>query len=167
MPAAKTAVAMANKARRRGTEWIMRDSWPRPTSILLATVGALLPLLVTSHAGASSPPEPIPQDPGASSVRPFLGHARPAHPLAGARFAPRHPFMAPNNRSNLHDDAYQSDAGTVPGPLGYSPKVSSTFFAQDCASVTFDSRGRILTVCVGLVNVTLRLLDPTSLATLA
>jgi hypothetical protein len=75
--------------------------------------------------------------------------------------------MEINDRSNLHNDAYQSDAGTTPGPLGYSPKVQSTLYSQECASVTFDSRGRILTVCVGLATVNLRLLDPHTLEVLA
>lgn len=97
----------------------------------------------------------------------FLGHAQPARPIPGVSFAPQHPFMAANNRSNLHDDAYQSDAGVVPGPLGYRPHVQSTFLAQECASVTFDRRGRLLTVCVGAVNVTARIIDPHTLATLS
>ena len=118
-------------------------------------------------ATGSVPAIPIPQDPGVSNVVPFLGHARPARPISGVTFAPQHPFMAANNRSNLHDDAYQSDAGVVPGPLGYHPVVKSTFFGQECASVTFDRRGRLLTVCVGTVNVTARILDPHTLATLS
>jgi hypothetical protein len=118
-------------------------------------------------AAPTVPPVPIPQDPGAGAVVPFLGHPRPARPVTGARFAPRHPFMAPNDRSNLHDDAYQSDAGVVPGPLGDDPAVTSTLYTQECASVTFDRRGRILTVCVGLATVDLRLLDPRTLELLA
>lgn len=118
-------------------------------------------------AAASAPAVPIPQDPGAASVVPFLGHARPARPIPGVSFAPQHPFMAANDRSNLHDDAYQSDAGVVPGPLGYHPQVQSTLFAQECASVTFDRSGRLLTVCVGAVDVTARILDPHTLATLS
>jgi outer membrane protein assembly factor BamB len=75
--------------------------------------------------------------------------------------------MAPNDRSNLHDDAYQSDAGRARGPLGRSPSVTSTLYTQECASVTFDARGRILTVCVGLATVDLRILDPETLDVLA
>jgi outer membrane protein assembly factor BamB len=124
----------------------------------------------TSDAAAlatSVPAAPIPQDPGESTVKPFLGAPRPAQPIRRARFAPRHPFMAANDRSNLHDDAYQSDAGRTPGPLGRSPQVRSTLYTQECASVTFDARGRILTVCVGLATVDLRLLDPETLDVLA
>lgn len=117
--------------------------------------------------GVAVPPVPIPQDPGASAVARFLGEPRPARPVRGVRFAPRHPYMAANGRSNLHDDAYQSDAGRTPGPLGHGPEVRSTLFTQECASVTFDRRGRIMTVCVGLATVDLRLLDPRTLEVLA
>ncbi len=135
-------------------------------------VGALaLVMPATSQAASpsaqSAPAVPIPEDPGASDVVPFLGAPRPAQPIRGVRFAPQHPFMAANDRSNLHNDAYQSDAGTTPGPLGHSPGVTSTMYTQECASVTFDVKGRILTVCVGLATVDLRLLDPDTLDVVA
>jgi outer membrane protein assembly factor BamB len=150
-------------------------------SILMAAYGlrtilvavTLLAMVVPAANGAASspslriPPLSIPQDPGYSSVMPFLGHPRPAQPIQGATFALRHPFMEVNDRSNLHNDAYQSDAGRTPGPLGYLPKVQSTLYTQECASTTFDARGRILTVCVGLGTVDLRLLDPSTLDVLA
>ena len=43
----------------------------------------------------------------------------------------------------------------------------STFYVKECASVTFDSRGRIVTICVGLDRPQLKLLDPDTLAELA
>ena len=43
----------------------------------------------------------------------------------------------------------------------------STFFAADCASVTFDRAGRIVTICVGLDRPRLLLLDPRTLDLLA
>jgi hypothetical protein len=75
--------------------------------------------------------------------------------------------MAANGRSNIHDDAYQSDAYPGAGPLGYAPSVTSTLLFSDCASVTFDKQGRLVTVCVGVARPTLRLLDPHTLATIA
>ncbi len=74
--------------------------------------------------------------------------------------------MAPNGRSNIHDDAYMTDTYTVPGPLGDGPEPSS-LFVRECGSITFDSQGRIVTICVGLDRPVLALLDPHSLATLA
>ena len=135
-------------------------------SRVAATVVLTLTLLTSLLASPGSA-VPIPQDPGSDSVVPFLGEPREARPVPHARFAPRHPFMAANGRSNLHDDAWQSDAGPTPGPLGYSPEVVSTLFLQECASVTFDRHGRILTVCVGLETVDLRMLDPQTLDVLA
>ncbi|HEX6874949.1 MAG TPA: hypothetical protein VF165_04755 [Nocardioidaceae bacterium] len=143
----------------------------RPRRVLAVAVVTLVltaPTAVQAAFSAQSVPAvPIPQDPGASTVRPFLGSPRAARPIRGVRFAPRHPFMAANGRSNLHDDAYQSDAGRTPGPLGHSPSVTSTMYTQECASVTFDAKGRIVTVCVGLATVDLRLLDPKTLDVLA
>ncbi len=139
----------------------------RNTRFLAVVGAAALALAVPAASPAAVPATPIPQDPGAGAVAAYLGAPQPAHRLRGSRFAPRHPFMAANGRSNLHDDAYQSDAGWTPGPLGRSPGVVSTLFSQECASVTFDARGRLLTVCVGLATVDLRLLDPETLDVLA
>ena len=109
---------------------------------------------------------PIPSDPRDPVVQPFTGEPATAQPYA-AQSIPRNPYMAANERSNIHNDAYQTDAYNVAGPLGRDPQVTSTLFAAECASVTFDSRGRIVTVCVSPTGATLRLIDPDSLATLA
>ena len=144
---------------------------PRRPALALSLLALLAPVAgwATGPGAAEQavPPVPIPNGPFPVAAKAFLGAPRPAQPIAGATFAPRHPYMAANGRSNLHDDAYQSDAAPTRGPLGYSPEVTSTLFTQECASVTFDRRGRILTVCVGLATVDLRLLDPRTLETLA
>ena len=75
--------------------------------------------------------------------------------------------MAPNSRSNLHVDAYQTDVHQGPGPLGRDMRRVETFLSSECASVTFDSRGRIVTVCVGLDGPKLFLMDAQTLETLA
>jgi outer membrane protein assembly factor BamB len=132
----------------------------------LALLLLVLALAVPVAAQAATPPVPVPSDPRDGLVRPFTGAPATARPL-GTLVSPRHPFMAANGRSNIHDDAYQTDAYAGPGPLGRGLTVRSTLFAAECASVTFDRRGRIVTVCVSPTGATLRLLDPTSLATLA
>jgi hypothetical protein len=144
----------------RSSLWLRRAL---PAALIAAVIG-LAPLAMATPGGP--PPVPIPEGPQPAAAN-YLGHPRPARPITGASFAPRHPYMAGNDRSNLHDDAYQSDAGRAPGPLGYSPRVASTLFTQECASVTFDRAGRLLTVCVGLATVDLRLLDPKTLSVLA
>ena len=59
-----------------------------------------------------------------------------------------------------------SDTYRLGGPLGDGPE-SSTLFSRECGSVTFDSAGRIVTICVGLDRTVLALLDPHTLRTLA
>jgi hypothetical protein len=109
---------------------------------------------------------PIPEGPDAAALPKFSGHPATPHPVR-VPDPPRHPFMAPNGRSNLHVDGYQSDVHQGPGPLGRQVENRSTFLEGVCASVTFDSRGRIETVCVGAEGPKLLLLEPRTLETLA
>jgi hypothetical protein len=120
-----------------------------------------LGLLIAAIAAA-----PIPEGPQAAGLEPFVGAPSAQRPVRAAD-PPRHPFMAPNGRSNLHVDAYQTDVHQGPGPLGRDMKRAETFLEGDCASVTFDARGRIVTVCVGLEGPKLFMLDAATLDTLA
>jgi hypothetical protein len=129
--------------------------------LALVSVAAAASLSLTAPAGAQTP---IPQTP--SDAPAFVGAPARQAPLATPP-SPRHPFMAANGSSNLHEDGWQTDASWRAGPLGRDVSVTSTFFARDCGSVTFDRRGRIVSVCVGITNPLLVLLDPRTLATLA
>jgi hypothetical protein len=121
---------------------------------------ASLPLPVTV------PPVPIPSlnQPPAPA---YTGAPATAHRITGVPHTPHNRFMAPNGRSEIHDDAWQTDAYTWAGPLGRSPVVSSAMIARDCGSITFDARGRVVSVCVGLAGPELYMFDPATLATLA
>jgi hypothetical protein len=126
-----------------------------------------MPAVTIAALLAAAAATPIPQGPGAGSLPAFTGHAvRPA-PISAAAI-PRHPHMAPNGRSNIHDDAYQSDTYVGRGPLGTGGiDTLSSFKGSECASITFDARGRLVTVCVGLAGPQLQLIDPRTLDTLA
>ena len=80
---------------------------------------------------------------------------------------PEHPFMANNGASNIHNDAYQSDTYTTPGPLGRNMAVNSTLRVAECASVTFTSSGLLETICVGIDRPRLVLMHPKTLAEVA
>jgi hypothetical protein len=109
---------------------------------------------------------PIPQQLFAQPVPAFIGS--PAVPQTiQTTPVPQSPYMAPNGRSELHTDDYQSDTYPFAGPLGHSPQVNSTFLAAECGTVTFDARGRIIVVCIGILRPVVHLMDPVSLATLA
>jgi hypothetical protein len=125
-----------------------------------------LVVLVAAAPAAAVPPQPIPEGPDAAALPRFSGRPATPHPVS-VPDPPRHPFMAPNGRSNLHVDGYQSDVHQGPGPLGRQVENRSTFLEGVCASVTFDARGRIETVCVGAEGPKLLLLEPRTLETLA
>ena len=109
-------------------------------------------------------PGPIPNA-NSGGFTQFEGEAAEADPFAFPE-TPQHPYMAPNGRSNIHVDAYQTDTNTIPGPLGETT-TDSIFFAHECASITFDSQGRIVSICVGLERPILALLDLDTLVPLA
>lgn len=137
----------------------------RPLTVLsLALAGSLLAATVPAAFAGSA--IPIPSDPRDALLQPFTGSASTAKPLP-LQQVPQHPYMAANGDSNIHNDAYQSDTYNRPGPVGRDLEVSSTLFSAECASVTFDKAGRIVTVCVGITGATLRLIDPRTLATIA
>lgn len=118
-------------------------------------------------ARANVPAIPIPSQPGQTVTPPFEGAAHTPNPVASFP-VPEHPFMAPNGRSNMHDDAYMTDAYDWSGPLGRDLQVTSTWLGlEECASITFDSAGRIIGLCGSLDGAHLRMLDPETLDTLA
>jgi hypothetical protein len=114
---------------------------------------------------AGTPAQPIVS--GATTAPSFVGHAAKPDPKRRGWKVPRHPHMAPNGRSNLHNDAYQTDAYDRRGPLGRRIGIRSTLFERNCASLTFDARGRIVTICIGFDGPVLVMLQPKTLATLA
>src|SRR3954451_15709961 len=142
----------------------MDSTFLRRAALALSAVVALAGPVAAS--AAPTPAAPIPSDPRDTAVQPFAGKAATAQPYA-AQSIPRNPYMAPNERSNIHNDAYQTDAYNVAGPLGYDLAVTSTLFGAECASVTFHKPGRLVPVCVSPPGATLRLIHPGSLATLA
>jgi hypothetical protein len=134
--------------------------------LLVLLAGVAVSLVCAVPAGAVVPAQPIPEGPEADTVPTFIGAtAKPKSVQAPS--VPTHPFMAPNGRSNIHDDAYQTDTYTWSGPLGRNMQRTSTFQASECASVTFDRSGRIVAVCVGLDHPRVVLFDPKTLDQLA
>ena len=108
--------------------------------------------------------EPIPEGP--NSLPAFTGSPAEPKPLFSPD-PPRHPHMAPNGRSNIHNDAYMTDVYQHMGPLGRDISRTSTFLAHECASLAFDTKDRIVAICVGLEAPVLHLFDPKTLDSLA
>jgi hypothetical protein len=122
---------------------------------------ALSLALVAAQAG------PIP-DPLGTTLPPVQGTPAAAHPLRPT-VAPQNPYLAKDPRSNVHNDTWMTDAYRIRGPLGRSPQASSSLMAPAlCGSLTFQSRGYIVSVCPSIVaGPQARVIDPTTLALLA
>ncbi|HVU74299.1 MAG TPA: hypothetical protein VHE83_15140 [Mycobacteriales bacterium] len=147
-------------------------------SVALATLSAgpvlaavpPVPVPLLAHGvtyPAPVPLPPLPNDPRGLALPPSTGAPAAGDPLPDPSPPPRHPHMAPNNRSNLHDDAYQSNVIPGRGPSGAQLTVTSAFLQEECASLTFTRRGQIASVCVGAVGETFDVFDPHSLDLLA
>jgi len=83
---------------------------------------------------------------------------------------PQHPHLAPNGRSNMHNDAYMTDTYEIDGPAGEKPIVRLKSYADDintCVTLAFDRQDRILTTSAVMLEFRILLLDPESLEVLA
>ena len=77
---------------------------------------------------------------------------------------PQHPGLAPNGRSSMHDDGWATDAYAGPGPLGRDPEVDSSWFGlEECATLAFDSEGRLVALCGNRSGPVMHVLDPESM----
>jgi hypothetical protein len=136
---------------------------------LTLAAGAAAVLLLAAPASAQVvglPPIPI-VGPSYTPVQPFEGAPATPQPVDGVTPPPQNPFMAPNERSNLHNDAYMTDVYRGAGPLGRNTETASNLFVRECASIAFDSHDRLVTVCVGIDRPVLALLEPVTMRVLA
>lgn len=131
--------------------------------------GILVALLTSAVMAGGAQALPIVSAPPLPSLPDFSGGAVKAEPIKTATGSPQNPFMADSPFSNIHNDAWMSDAYDVPGPLGRNLTTSSgAAQAGICSSILFDSQGRILTVCSSTVAAPqARLVDPDTLEVLA
>lgn len=113
-------------------------------------------------AAAASIPSGVP-----TQLPAYSGHAATARPIPGVPPSYQNPFMARDPFSEIHNGAWQTDFYRYRGPLGRAPGVFSTYIQRECGSITFDRRGRLVTVCIGGAGPRLYMLDPHTLATLA
>ena len=132
-------------------------------------VGLLTLPMAPAQAAPSLPPIPavpglpIPSLPTDLLVPKFIGTPAAARPLS-APTVPQHPYLAPNGRSSMHNDAYSTDAYAVSGPLGRGLTVRSRSYGiRECATIAFDSHDRIVGLCGGLEGFTMMVIDPRTL----
>jgi hypothetical protein len=154
------------RSREHGQRQITGGGLRRTWVAVAAGVAAFL-LLPVSAVAQSVAPTPIPQNPSdVAAVPTFIG-SQAVPKAVSSPTVPQNPFMAPNGRSNLHDDAYMTNTYLWAGPLGNNIQALSTFQSAECASLTFDSSGRIVAICVGLEGPRLAMFDAQTLDLLA
>ncbi len=129
----------------------------------LATLVALA-LLFPVYAGAATP---ITNTGTPTTLPAYSGAPAKKKPIK-VQTPPQNPFMAKNGRSNVHNDAWMSDAYSIPGPSGRSPVTfSATIGGRVCISLAFDRKGRLVAACPSLAGPRLYMFDPFTLDTLA
>lgn len=144
---------------------------PLPRRSVLVVATAALAALTLAGPALSAPPSaaplPIPNGPGYDKAVKFIGKPAIARPVALPP-VPTNPFMADSGTSNIHNDTYMTDSYSWKGPLGRKSKVTSGGAKGECASISFDSRGRLVAVCIaGSKGSYLTLLNPDTLAIIA
>ncbi|MCU0266866.1 MAG: hypothetical protein MUC45_12285, partial [Actinomycetia bacterium] len=106
----------------------------------------------------------LPFDPTARLATDGEGEAPPVDLVLPAPPAPQNPGMAANPWGGIHNDSWATDAYALPGPSDpRGGRVDSLFTGGDCATITFDSRGRLWTLCNTLTRVVAHLVEPTTL----
>jgi hypothetical protein len=154
---------------------------PRTLAAGLATTVALAGILlgVPRSSATPAPPEitlppipaisglPIPSLPTDLLVPRFVGGPATAQPIAHPPI-PQNPWLSPDGTNTMHNDAYASDAYQVSGPLGRNLKVTSASYGvRECATIAFDSQGRIIGLCGGLEGFAMMVIDPVTLRPLS
>jgi hypothetical protein len=128
---------------------------------------AALPVLLSLLMAGPALAAPIP-DPSPTTLPRYAGAPATASPVPHTR-PPQNPFLAPDPRSNIHNDTWMTDSYPWAGPLGRSPRaLSGSMPPALCGSLTFHSRGFIVSVCPSLVAPPqARVIDPDTLEVLA
>lgn len=129
---------------------------------------ALLAIAFVAGAIGGRSADGIPLSPSRWLIADFRGGERLTGAALKAAAPAQDPFLAPGPTSNIHNDAFMSDAYFGPRVVDPETATVRSFRALgDCASIMFDRRGRLVAVCVGPTRVVAYLIDPDTLEPLA
>lgn len=142
----------------------LRPTRPRRVAAIAAAGVALVTAVVVAVPDGWLP---VPPSPGLLVAPEYVGRPASPDPIAGQE-PPRHPHLARNGAASTHHDAWATDAYPWSGPHGLEPEVDTASFGLErCATLTVDSRGRLVGRCAGPGGERLRVLDPDSMDPLA
>lgn len=136
--------------------------WLRPTWRVVAGWAVAAAVVVGLVVVVPDGRLPIPPGIGAAVTPAYTGRPVPAQPIT--LDVPQNPFLALNGLSSMHHDAWATDATVHPGPLGESPRVDTAWFGlEECATLAFDTHGRLVALCGDLKGPRMHVLDPDSM----
>ena len=105
-------------------------------------------------------------DPVPTTLPRYQGAAAPAtaKPMRATK-PPWNPHLASDPRSNIHNDSWMTDAYRRRAPRGINPQATSSAMQPAlCGSLTFHSRGYLVSVCPSIVAAPqARVIDPKTL----
>ena len=114
-------------------------------------------------AGFNAASRALPFDPTAA-LAPASSGSNEARAILPDPEVPQNPALADNPFNSIHNDAWATDSYALPAPEDPTgARVESLFTGGDCATITFDSRGRLVTLCSTLTRVVAYVLNPASL----
>lgn len=120
-------------------------------------------MLFTSPGGAIRQPLKSRQCPD------YYGAPAVSKPLSEVK-VPQHPLLAKEGTNGMHGNSYNTGTYDYTGPLGINPEVNSrsmNVFGGLVATLTFDSKGRIMCISGNVVGFRLLLIDADTLEILA
>jgi outer membrane protein assembly factor BamB len=117
-------------------------------------------------AGFGATSTALPFNPTAALASSGSGGPRPGSNLPAVR-PPQNPALAPNPFNNIHNDAWATDAYNLPTPADpRDAETDSLFTGGDCATMAWDSQGRLITLCPTLTRTLAYVIDPATLEVL-
>ncbi len=145
--------------------WVLDRIWVtrRGVAIAAAGVAVVAGLVVVVPDGWL----PVPPSPGVLVAPAYVGRPAQARPLQVGTI-PQNPHLARNGAGAVLDDAWSTGTTSWAGPTGLQPEVDSAWYGlEHCATLTLDSRDRLVGVCDDRGGSSLHVIDPDSLHPLA
>jgi hypothetical protein len=145
--------------------WVLDRVWVtwRRAGLAAAAVAALVGLVLVVPDGWL----PIPQAPGLLVAPSYVGRPAQVQPLQVGT-VPQNPHLARNGAGTAQGDTWSTGTSSWAGPVGLEPEVDTAWYGlEECATLTLDSRDRLVGLCDDRGGRALHVIDPDSMRPLA
>lgn len=145
--------------------WVLDRFWVtrRGAAIAAGVVAVVAGIVVVVPDGWL----PIPQSPGVLVAPSYVGRPAQAQPLQTGT-VPQNPHLARNGAGAVLGDVWSTGTSSWAGPVGLQPEVDTAWYGlEECATLTLDSRDRLVGLCGDRGGRSLHVIDPDSMRPLA